>query len=89
LLAAAADRGRHALHFAGGYCDRLDDMADLALEVGGEFVPRRVAFLFDTPFGFGAIGVGAGFRGICSFRLGGLLRRYLEQMREFAGKPDQ
>ena len=89
FLAAAAHRGRHALHFAGGHRDRLDDMADLALEAGGEFAHRRVALLFGLSFGFGALDVGAGFGGVRSFGFGGLLRGCLEQVRELVGKPDQ
>ena len=64
-------------------------MADLALEAGGEFAHRRVAFLFGLSFGLGALGVGAGFGGVRGFGLGGLLCGRLEQMRELVGKPDQ
>ena len=65
--------------FAGGNRDRLDDAADLALEAGGEFAPRRVAILLGLPFGFDAFDIGAGFGGICGFGFGGLLRGRLEQ----------
>ena len=51
--AAAAHRRGHALHLAGGDRDRLDDAADLALEAGGKFAPRRVALLLGALFGLG------------------------------------
>ena len=79
----------HALHFAGGHRDGLDDAADLALEAGGEFAPRGVAILLGLPLGLAALGVGAGFGGVGGFGFGGLLRRGLEQLRQLVGQPDQ
>ena len=77
------------LHFAGGHRDRLDDMPDLALETGGEFAHRGVPFLLGPRFGFGMLHDGARFGGAGSLGLGGFLRRRLEQLCEFVGKPDQ
>ena len=85
---AVAHRGRQALHFAGGYRNRLDDAADLALEAGGEFAPGGVAILLGALFGLER-SPGARFGGARGFRLGRLLRGGLEQLRQLQSEPAQ
>jgi hypothetical protein len=89
FVAAVAHRRGHALHFAGGHGDRLDDMADLALELGGEAAHRSVAFQPGALIGFASLGIGAGLGGVGGFGFRRLLRRGHEQLGQPMGHPDQ
>ena len=68
---------------------RLDDMADLVLEFGGEPAHRLIAFQFGPLCGFAAFGIGAGFGGAGGFGFRRLLRRGHEQARQSMCQPDQ
>ncbi|WP_245311644.1 hypothetical protein [Bradyrhizobium pachyrhizi] len=79
---------RQVLHRAGRHRDGLDDLADLALEAGGEFAPRGIAIVLGA-FGLDALGVGARLGGTGGLGLRRLQRRRPEQFGKRVREPDQ